>query len=147
MYAFGVYDYRHAGMSRPRVYTRRTSVSMRGEHRDELEAQLTEDMTLGSMLRDAGLRVIGREDLVLEARDETGRRRVRHPDTSPPWVFVHVRLTSEQQRTLTDAAKSRSMSLSALLHDALRFELGLTPVTEAARGWKRGKRRSKPPRS
>lgn len=146
MYSLGTYGYPQHGMSKPVIYTVRTSIAMRGDQRDELEAHLP-DIGLRAMLRDAGLRVIGREDLVMgEGRDESGHRRKRKAGSTPPWVFVSVSLTAEQKRVLTAAAKSRSMSLSALLNDAVRFELGLPPVTESAKGWKRGKRRSKPPK-
>lgn len=146
MYALRVYGYPLHGMSKPIVYTVRTSIAMRGDQRDELERHLP-DIGLRAMLRDAGLRVIGRGDLVIDAgRDESGHRRKRKAGSTPPWVFVSVSLTAEQKKVLTAAAKSRSMSLSALLQDAARFELGLDPVTESAKGWKRGKRRSKPPK-
>lgn len=146
MYALRVYGYRTDRMSRQLVYTVRTSIAMRGDQRDELEAHLP-DTGLRAMLRDAGLRVIGRGDLVIDSgRDESGHRRKRKAGSTPPWVFVSVSLTAEQKKVLTAAAKSQSMSLSALLNDAVRFELGLDPVTESAKGWKRGKRRSKPPK-
>jgi len=148
MYALRVYGYRlDAGMSRPRIYTQRANVTMRAEHRDELEAHLP-DIGVNAWLRDSALRVIGREDLILDTqRDESGHRKERKPGSSTPWVWLPVRLTAEQKKTLTEAAKRQGVSLSALLHDAARFELGLPPVTEAAKGWKRGKRRSKPPKS
>lgn len=145
MYALDSYGY--VDMSKPRVYTQRTSISMRREHREEFEAALPEDSSLGGKLRDAGLRFIGMSALVIPS-DKPETRRFWNNEAgaeAPPWVFLAVNFTLEQKTVLHDAANERSLSLSALLQDALRLELGLPLSTEAAKGWKRGKRRSEPP--
>ena len=121
---------------------------MRGEHRWELRRALPQEVGVGGALRDAGLRAIGRADLVIEApREEGGNRAPR--ESTAEHVTVSVHLTGEQREALKAAAKKAGQSLSTLLHDALRAELQLKAVKPAERtgGWTRGKRRSrKPPR-
>lgn len=137
-------------MSRPRVYTTSTSISMRREHRAEFEAALPEGASLGGWLRDSALRYVGHSHLVIPSTKDETRRFWRVDDDGdepePPWVFLAINLTAEQKAVLLTAARSRSLTMSAFLQDALRFELGLPPVVESAKGWKRGKRRSKPPK-
>jgi hypothetical protein len=145
MYALGVYGY--DSMSKPRIYTQRTSVSMRGEHRLEFEKALPPEASLAGSLRDAALRLIGADKLIVSSgRPETRRFwKDADPEDEPPWIFVAVNMTAEQKTVLLEAAKKRALTMSAFLQDALRLELGLPPVTESAKGWKRGARRSKPP--
>lgn len=133
-------------MSKPRVYTVRTSVSMRREHRVEFEAALPEDVGLSTFLRDAALRYIGHGHLVVPAtRAETRRFWRGEDEPEAPWVFLPISMTKEQNAVLTKEAKKRSLTLSVLVQDALRLELGLPPAAETAKGWKRGERRSGPP--
>ena len=119
---------------------------MRGEHRWELQRALPQEVGVGAALRDAGLRAIGRADLVIEApREEGGNRAPR--ESTAEHVTVSVHLTGEQLEALTSAAKTAGQSRSTLLHDALRAELRLKGVKPADHpgGWTRGKRRSKSP--
>lgn len=116
---------------------------MRGAQREDLTAQLP-DSGLGAFIRDATLKAIGREDLVLDdGRDESGHRKTSK--ASPPWVYVSAHLTAEQHAVLVAAARKQARSLSALMLDSALFELGLEPPPASNRGWTRGKRRSSPP--
>jgi hypothetical protein len=120
---------------------------MRGEQRAELQAKLPAHVGIGAALRDAGLRSIGREDLVLESRDESGHRKPGRSEAE--FVTAVVYMTREQKQAMDAFAKSSGRSRSALMVDALRAELGLEPAEadDALGGWQRGKRRSrKPPR-
>ena len=133
-------------MPKPRTYTRRTSIGMLGELRDAFEEALedqAEGLALSARLRDAALRVIGRADLVLEGRDETGPRM---RGETPKWVRVSVSMTDAQHEALKKAAKRADTTIGVLLQDALRYELGMAPAPgtpEGSRGWKRGRRRSR----
>lgn len=131
-------------MPKARTYTKRVSVAVRGKIRNQME-DLLPDSGVGAVLRDATLRAIGRDDLVIDdGRDESGHRRPRK--ATPLWVYVTVHLTAEQHAELVAAARSKSMSLSTLMLESALFELGLTPAPPSKTGgWTRGKRRSNPP--
>lgn len=140
-------------MSKARVYTQRTSISMRREHREEFEAALPEGASLGGWLRDSALRYVGMPNLVIPSDKDESRRfwrnedREEDDDPGPAWVFLAINLTAKQKTVLHNAADDRSISMSALLQDALRLELGLRLVDEAEKGWQRGRRRSDPPKN
>lgn len=131
-------------MTKARTYTKRVSAAMRGKIRNQIEERLP-DTGVGAVLRDATLRAIGRDDLVIdEGRDESGHRRPRR--STPRWVYVTVHLTVEQHAELVAAARSKSMSLSTLMVESALFELGIAAAPKSTTGgWTRGKRRSSPP--
>jgi hypothetical protein len=121
---------------------------MRGEHRWELQRALPQEIGVSGALRDAGLRSIGREDLVIDSpRDEKGNRVLWKHVSDKPYVNVAVHVTKEQRDALRAAAKELGVSMSSLLLDALRSELRLKTVKPAEHpgGWTRGKRRSGTP--
>jgi hypothetical protein len=92
----------------PKTYTERCGVYMRGEQRAELQAKLPAHVGIGAALRDAGLRSIGREDLVLESRDESGHRKPGRSEAE--FVTAVVYMTREQKQAMDAFAKSSGRS-------------------------------------
>lgn len=134
-------------MIQPRTYTERIAVRITTELRDSLRARLA-DAGIGAAMRDAALRAIGRDDLVLgEGRDESGH--VNRPrGGGGGWCTVGVNVTRKQRAELRAAARDGKTALSALLRDSLVAELGLPkPKASARGGWPLGARKSGRPKA
>lgn len=133
-------------MNAAATYTEQVAVRLPATTRNEIERHLGDDVGLSAAMRNAALKAIGRADLIFDdQRDESGHKRKR--TSSAKWVITPVKMTLQQKRALAKAAKTAGSSLSALLLESLRFELGLaTPAPGKHKGWQFGKRRSSPPK-
>ena len=123
-----------------KVYTEVVGVGMRVEHWEELKALLP-DVGVGTALRDAALRAIGRDDLVIESQRNDSGHRARKSSPQRAYANIPVGTTRQQKAAIAAAARKAKKSVAALMHDALRAELGLSPVDAAGKGWVRGRRR------
>lgn len=124
-------------MATSKTYTERIAVRIPAQQRDEIEAQLG-DVGLTAAMRDATLRAIGREDLVIdEQRDEGGHKRAKRSPSQAAWTVTPVPLTPLQRRAIDAAARAKEEAASKLMLDSLRFELGLS-ASATERGWRKG---------
>jgi hypothetical protein len=99
--------------------------------REQIERRLG-DVGLSSALRDSTLRALGRDDLVLEGRDESGHRgRKRRPDAE--WTVIPVKMTPAQKAAIRAAAKAINVATSYLMVDALTAELDVKPRQPSAK--------------
>ena len=118
------------------------------ELRNQMAALLGADVGLGSAMRDAALKAIGRKDLIVDAEAVTPPQRKpprKAPNNMRAYTTVGVNLTGEQLEAVDTAARARGVAVSALFIDALCVALGL-PLREAeAIRYPLRRRRSAPP--
>jgi transposase-like protein len=102
---------------------------------------------MAAALRDAALRQIGQDSLIIAQLSESGGRRKSHKAQ----VVCPVPLTVQQRRALEAEAMRREVATSRLMLDALCAELGVKlPKTRKMgkrkmKGWQQGRRKSTVP--
>lgn len=136
--------------STSRTFPIRVKVRVRWEQHAEMDKALGDGVGISSAMRDAALRAIGRDDLVIEVDTPEARRRKSAPpkartsNAPREYAGALVNLTHHQHLALDTYARDNAIALSALLRDSLLTELGMPLGKPLDKWYPLGKRRSQP---